>query len=143
MVGDHIRKTLNEKSKKHQHDLQALGKIVEDAPLSPNVTVLDQTSQVVGLNSVILDPETGREDFIFTFDRIASLLIDRYVSFRHRGKRVADSISQSNVERKVREEDRDNTKRRDLYRLGKRLDKCYRCPERGEHTRTSVTPGRA
>jgi len=77
MVGDHIRKTLHQKSKKHQSDLQALGKIVEDESLSSNVVVLDQTSQVMGLNSIILDDQTGREDFIFSVDRIASLLIDR------------------------------------------------------------------
>lgn len=80
MVADHIRKTLNQKSKKHQHDLQVLGKNVEDAPLSSKVVILEQTNQVVGLNSVLLDPETGREDFIFTFDRIATLLLDRATS---------------------------------------------------------------
>jgi len=77
MVSDHIRKTLHQKSKKHQSDLLALGKIVEDEPLSSNVVVFDQTSQVAALNTIVLEPQTSREDFIFSFDRISSLLIDR------------------------------------------------------------------
>jgi len=77
MVVNHIRKTLHNKSKKHQADLQALGRIVEDAPLSKKVVSLKQTPQLIGLNSIILNPNTGREDFIFSFDRITSLLLDR------------------------------------------------------------------
>ncbi len=79
MVTDHVRKTLHTKSKAHQASLRRLGKTFEDMPLSTNVVVLEQTPQVMGINTLILDPKTGREDFIFYFDRIAVMLIERYV----------------------------------------------------------------
>ena len=77
VVVQHIRRTLSEKSKKHQNELEKLGKQVEDEPLSPNVLLLKQTRQIVGMNTIIQNPMTDGVDFIFYFDRLATILIER------------------------------------------------------------------
>jgi len=79
MVSDRIHKTLSSKSKLHQVELKRLGIGAEDAPLSPNVIVLDQQPQVVGVNTILLDPTTSNEDFIFHFDRLVTMLVERLV----------------------------------------------------------------
>ena len=76
MVTDHVRKTLATKSKMHQADLRRLGQNCDDAPLSPNVVTLPQRPQTGGVNSILLDPDTDRENFIFYFDRMAVMLIE-------------------------------------------------------------------
>ena len=78
MVVKHIQRTLVEKSKKHRNELQRLGEQVEDKPLSPNVLLLKQTRQIVGMNTIIQNPMTDEVDFIFYFDRLATLLVERY-----------------------------------------------------------------
>lgn len=80
MICDRIHKTLAQKSRTHQEELERLGKIAEDAPLSSNVIVLQQGLQVVGINTLILNPATPRDDFIFYFDRMAALLVERCAS---------------------------------------------------------------
>lgn len=77
MVVKHIQRTLVEKSKKHQKDLKRLGKQVADEPLSPNVLLLPQTKQIVGMSTIIQNPSTDQVDFVFYFDRISILLIER------------------------------------------------------------------
>lgn len=77
MISDRIHKTLKEKSNKHQADLRRLGKASEDAPLSPNVVVLQHTHQVRGINTILMDPDLSREDFIFYFDRLAVMLTEK------------------------------------------------------------------
>lgn len=61
----------------HQVELERLGKEAENNPLSRNVIVLEEKPQIVGINSLILTPSTDREDFIFYFDRIVALLVER------------------------------------------------------------------
>jgi len=77
MVSDRIHKTLELKSKNHQIELERLGHVAEDAPLSKNVTILQHTNQVRGITSVIMNPELEREDFIFYFDRLAVMLVEK------------------------------------------------------------------
>lgn len=79
MVSDRIIKTLHEKSKQHRAELKRLGEAAEEAPLSKNVTVLDGTPQIRGINTILMNPETPREEFVFYFDRLASLLMEQYV----------------------------------------------------------------
>ncbi|KAL9061174.1 MAG: hypothetical protein Q9162_000319 [Coniocarpon cinnabarinum] len=76
MIVDHVRKALDHKSYAHQQRLKRLGKVVEQLPLSSQVRVLEQKPQVVGVNTILLDPETPREEFIFYFDRLAAILIE-------------------------------------------------------------------
>ena len=77
IIVGHVKQMLKGKSRKHQGELQRLGKQVEDEPLSNNVLLLEQSSQIVGMNTIIQDPMTADEDFIFYFDRLSSLLVER------------------------------------------------------------------
>lgn len=77
MVVRHVQRILEEKSKKHQDALQELGKQVEDEPLSKNVLLLEQTKQIMGMSTIIQDPVTDDVDFIFYFDRLSALLVQR------------------------------------------------------------------
>ena len=77
MVVKHIQRLLIEKSKKHQNDLKKLGEQVEDEPLSDNVLLLEQTRQLVGITTIIQNPMTDEVDFIFYFDRISTLLVEK------------------------------------------------------------------
>lgn len=78
MVVEHVQRTLKEKSRKHQDDLQRLGQLAEDEPLSDNVLLMKQTNQIVGMSTIIQNPMTKEVDFIFYFDRLSSLLVERY-----------------------------------------------------------------
>lgn len=77
MISDRIHKTLHEKSTSHQAELRRLGKAFEDAPLSNNVVVMEHTNQIRGINTLLMDPDVSREDFIFYFDRLAVLLVEK------------------------------------------------------------------
>jgi len=77
MVSDRILKTLHSKSKLHRLELEQLGHGSEDDPLSKNVIVLEQSSQVVGINTLLQDPTTPVEEFIFYFDRLVVMLVER------------------------------------------------------------------
>lgn len=79
MVSGQIQKTLAHKSAQHQHELERLGKIAEDSPLSPNALIMDQTSQIKGIHTLLLNPKTSSEDYMFYFDRVAALLVDKAV----------------------------------------------------------------
>ncbi|QDS73536.1 hypothetical protein FKW77_009642 [Venturia effusa] len=78
MVSDSIKKTLHEKSTQHQFELARLGMLAETSMLQGEAKALiEQTPQIMGMNTLLMDPTTNREDFIFYFDRIASLLVER------------------------------------------------------------------
>lgn len=81
MVSNQVRQTLQSKSVQHQTELRRLGKIAEDRPLSENAIVLKQTNQVKGMHTLLLNPETSREDFVFYFDRMVALLVETAVDF--------------------------------------------------------------
>ena len=77
IVVGHVKRTLKEKSRKHQEELRRLGKQVEDEPLSEKVLLLEQTREIIGMNTIIQNPITAEVDFIFYFDRLSSLLVER------------------------------------------------------------------
>jgi len=77
MVADRIHKTLDTKSEEHRAELKRLGKEAKDLPLSPNVSILDGPSQITGINTLLSSDDTTREDFVFYFDRLAALLVER------------------------------------------------------------------
>ena len=77
MVSDRIRSTLQHKSQLHQFELRRLGRVCEDAPLSGNVHILQHTNQVRGINTLLMSPELSREDFVFYFDRLAVMMIEK------------------------------------------------------------------
>jgi uridine kinase len=66
-----------EKSEKHRTELQKLGKVVSEEPLSSNVLLLNQTPQLLGMSTIIQNEDTNREEFVFYFDRLATLLVER------------------------------------------------------------------
>ncbi|CZR63428.1 probable uridine kinase [Phialocephala subalpina] len=76
MVIQYIERKLIEKSKAHRAELRKLGQSSEDDPLSNQVLILEQSSQVKGMNTIIQDIDTSAEDFIFYFDRMATLLVE-------------------------------------------------------------------
>lgn len=80
MVVKHIQRKLQEKSEAHTKELHRLGLIAAKVELPPNVHVLPATPQIVGMNTILQNPETEEVDFVFYFDRLASILIERYIS---------------------------------------------------------------
>jgi uridine kinase len=76
MVTQYIERKLIDKSAIHRAELKRLGKAVEEEPLSERVALLAQTPQLKGMNTIIQDRDTPAEDFIFYFDRLATLLIE-------------------------------------------------------------------
>jgi uridine kinase len=80
MVSDRIHKTLDQKSRMHQLELQRLGKVSEFATLSSNVSILQHTNQIRGINTILMQPDLPREEFIFYFDRLAVMLFEEAFS---------------------------------------------------------------
>lgn len=80
MVVKHIQRKLQEKSEQHTEGLRNLGLIAAKVELPPNVHVMPSTPQLVGMNTILQTPETEQVDFVFYFDRLASILIEKYVS---------------------------------------------------------------
>ncbi len=77
MVVKHIQLLLVKKSRNHQEALKRLGQQVEDEPLSPNVLLLKQSKQITGISTILQNPATDDVDFIFYFDRLTALLVER------------------------------------------------------------------
>ncbi|CAG7920824.1 unnamed protein product [Penicillium olsonii] len=77
MVVKHIQRKLQEKSESHTEELHRLGLIAAKVDLPSNVHVLPSTPQFVGMNTILQNPESEQEDFVFYFDRLASILIER------------------------------------------------------------------
>lgn len=77
MVVQNIENTLVIKSKSHRAALRKLGTQAEDLPLSKNITLLKETPQLSGMNTIIQDIDTEAEDFVFYFDRLAALLVEQ------------------------------------------------------------------
>lgn len=99
MVVRHIQQILRDKSLAHEQELRRLGKLVADEPLSQNVILMEQTPQVKGMNTLLQDPAIQQVDFDFYFNRLAGVLITRYVSFassRHTSElMMADHIQRT------------------------------------------------
>lgn len=81
MVVQHIRRKLQEKSELHTDTLRRLGLLAAKVELPANVHVLPSNPQIVGMNTILQNPETEQVDFVFYFDRLASILIEKSVSF--------------------------------------------------------------
>lgn len=77
MVIQYIERKLIEKSSSHRAALKKLGQSFEADPLSDKILLLEQTPQLKGMNTIIQDIDTETEDFIFYFDRLATLLVEQ------------------------------------------------------------------
>ena len=79
MMVQFIEKKLFEKSFHHREALARLEAESKEKPLSRRVVVLDDTPQLKSMNTILQDIDTSPEDFIFYFDRLASLVIEQWV----------------------------------------------------------------
>ncbi|KAG7133517.1 Uridine-cytidine kinase-like 1 [Verticillium longisporum] len=77
MVVQYIERKLLEKSTHHRAALTQLEIDASAEPLSDKVFILDQTPQLRGMNTILQDIDTSAEDFIFYFDRLACLLVEK------------------------------------------------------------------
>ena len=77
MMVKHIQRALQRKSLEHLEQLRRLGQDPADTPLSSNVKILEQTPQLQGMHTIIHNRETKREEFIFYFDRLSTLLVEK------------------------------------------------------------------
>lgn len=83
MVVQHIQRILKEKSRRHQDDLKRLEEATEDEPLSDRVLPLPETTQILGMNTIIQNPLTDDVNFVFYFDRLTCLLVERALENTH------------------------------------------------------------
>lgn len=81
MVVKHIQRRLDEKSKRHSEALHYLGRIAAEEQLSPNVLMMPHASQFIGINTILQDPNTEHVDYVFYFDRLAALLIEKALDY--------------------------------------------------------------
>lgn len=79
MVVQYIERKLLEKSTHHRAALNRLEIGSESQTLSDRVSMLEVTPQGRCMNTIIRNIDTDPEDFIFYFDRLASLLVEQYV----------------------------------------------------------------
>jgi uridine kinase len=77
MMVQFIEKKLFEKSFHHRQALSQLEAACKEEPLSNRVVVLEQTPQLRFMSTILHDIDTNAEDFIFYFDRLASLIIEQ------------------------------------------------------------------
>jgi uridine kinase len=68
-----MAKTLSASTECHQHPLQDT--------LSPNIHLLPQTSQLQGLLTLLHDENVIGEDFVYTVDRLSSLVMESAMAF--------------------------------------------------------------
>jgi len=83
MIIGRIQETLKEKSRRHRDELLKLGQAAEDEPLSPNVLLLKESRQIVGMSTILQTPSTKEVDFIFYFDRVSTLLVEKAMEVMH------------------------------------------------------------
>ncbi|AQZ13779.1 URK1 (YNR012W) [Zygosaccharomyces parabailii] len=76
LIINHIRSRLQQKSEEHLKELIKLG-YSNLTPVSENSSMheLESTNQVKALVTMLLDKTTNRYDFVFYFDRIATILL--------------------------------------------------------------------
>ena len=78
MIVRHIQRALLKKSDEHIAMLRQLNQGYDaDEPLSTNIKVLRDSNQLKGMHTILHDSETSREDFVFYFDRVSTLLVER------------------------------------------------------------------
>lgn len=78
MIVRHIQRALLKKSDEHIETLRQLNQGHDaDEPLPTNIKVLRDSSQLKGMHTILHDCETTREEFVFYFDRVSTLLVER------------------------------------------------------------------
>jgi len=102
MIVKHIQRALLSKSDEHIKTLRALGQGYDaDEPLPANVKVLKDTPQLRAMHTILHDEETTREDFVFYFDRLATLLVERgsdHLAFKPKEVQTPQGIAYAGLE---------------------------------------------
>ncbi|CAL9728585.1 uridine kinase [Monosporozyma unispora] len=77
LLVDHINAKLEKKSLEHVKELIQLGNVhdIQSLENHPYIHILPKTNQVKAIITMLLDKNTGLDDYIFYFDRIATLLL--------------------------------------------------------------------
>jgi uridine kinase len=76
MITNQVRRMLKEKSIRHNAELERLGQEVEDSELPENFMLLEHRPQIRGIGTILRNPASSTEDFIFYFNRLAAILIE-------------------------------------------------------------------
>jgi uridine kinase len=76
MLANHIQRQLVEKSSQHVSDIISLG-IDPSVKVCEKVIQIDQTNQILGMHTILYDHSISRHDFVFYFDRVAKILVNR------------------------------------------------------------------
>ncbi|KAF1816813.1 uridine-cytidine kinase-like protein-like 1 [Eremomyces bilateralis CBS 781.70] len=86
MISDRVRKILEDKSRRHQGELRRLGQLAraegEARGVGRNVVVVERTAQVRGMETLVMDNDLSREEFVFYFDRLVGVLVERAVGLQ-------------------------------------------------------------
>jgi len=102
MIVKHIQRALLSKSDEHIKTLRALGQGYDaDEPLPANVKVLKDTPQLRAMHTILHDEETTREDFVFYFDRLATLLVERgsdHLAFKPKEVQTPQGLTYAGLE---------------------------------------------
>jgi len=84
MITKYIQRALLNKSNEHIVALRELNRgHGTDERLSANIKVLKEFNQLKGMHTVLHDRATTREEFVFYFDRISTLLVERVLDLVH------------------------------------------------------------
>lgn len=83
MVVNQIRQLLEEKSARHNAELERLGRQVEDEPFSAHIEFMEQKPQVQAMSTILRNPVTQEVDFVFYLDRLAALLVEKALDNHH------------------------------------------------------------
>jgi uridine kinase len=77
MIVNQTKQMLKEKSVKHSAELERLGEQIDFSKLPDNVQVLEGLPQISGVSTILRNPLTDQVDFVFYFDRLTALLIEK------------------------------------------------------------------
>jgi uridine kinase len=83
MVVNQIRQMLEEKSARHNIELERLGRQVEDEPFSSHIVFMEQKPQVEAMSTIVRNLATEQVDFVFYIDRLAALLVEKALDNHH------------------------------------------------------------
>lgn len=83
MVVNQIRQLLEEKSARHNIELERLGRQVEDEPFSSHIVFMEQKPQVEAMSTIVRNLATEQVDFVFYIDRLAALLVEKALDNHH------------------------------------------------------------
>ncbi|ETN41906.1 uridine kinase [Cyphellophora europaea CBS 101466] len=81
MITNQLRQMLKDKSIRHNAELERLGQGVEDTELGENFTLLEHKPQIRGIGTILRNLATSQEDFVFYFNRLAAILIEKALDF--------------------------------------------------------------